>query len=192
MRPSSSSSSSSDPNAPYRDAIARLADCNFFAPEAPEQADATHWLKPFQPLQPSQPFAALSPRSSTDRTDLTTMTHPAPSSYAPVTTSFIQQYLTAMGYGEHFLRDSIIKNRLDSGNLSAQTVFNALQIAHDPNHPFFFDSPLNISQQMTLINKLVGIFINASGFRKFIQTAARNSNDDPYQLIREILRFIRE
>ena len=192
MRPSSSSSSSSDPNAPYLEAIASLADCNFFAPVEPAQADTTLWI---QSSEPSQPFAALSARRSTDGTHLTPMTHPAPapssSSSVPVTINSIQQYLTAMGHGEHFLRDSIIESRLDSGKLSAQTVFNALQIAHDSNHPFFVNLPLNIFEQVTLINKLVGIFINASGFRKTIQTAAINSNDDPCQLIRQILRLVR-
>ena len=115
----------------------------------------------------------------------------APPSSAPVTLRLIEQYLTAMGHGDHFLRDSVIEERLDSEKISTKTLFDALQIAHDPNHPLFCNLQLNVSEQMTLINKLVGILTNASGFRRVMQTAARNSNDNPYQFILGLLQFIR-
>ena len=183
MRPSSSS----DPNAPYRAAIASLVDCNFFADEQAEQpnvANTTHQ---------HSPFAELSPRRASSSREPSAIADAGPSSAAHVTIDTIKDYLREKGNldSDLSLKDTTIENRLNSTNISAKTLFDAIKIACNPDHPLLSTLSINPYQRYELINRLGRIVSYKQGFRQEIKSAMQKSNNDPEQLIANILNHLR-
>ena len=184
MRPSSSSSS--DPNAPYRAAIASLVDCNFFVDdgaEQPETVAANSQQTPFTGLNPG-PIVAQSNRPNTT-------SEVGTSTASPVTVGTIQQYLHEKGYPDSRLMDLAIRIRLNSANLSAGTLLSALQITHDANHSLLASLSVSNQEREILISKLVGILINTTGFRGEIKNICQNCNNNPNYLIANLLQYLR-
>ena len=180
MRPSSSS----DPNAPYRAAIASLVDCNFFTDEHAEQPD-TH-----SAASQHSPFAELSPRRASSRHPSNALADRGQSSASPVTIESVLEYLSERGR-ESQLVYGTINNRLNSSNLSAATLLSALKAAETVNYPLWATLSVSAYERAELINRLGGIVTIGGGFKKGIKTAVQNSNNDPEQLIANVLQYAR-
>ena len=193
MRPASSSSS--DPNAPYRAAIASLVDCNFFADEKPEQPDTTDLTNPQMNLQTYQPdvFDGISPRRFTQSTcPNPTAEATLPLAAAPVSIATIRQYLRDQGHPNGHIRDATVESRLFSTNLSAETLLTAIQIAHDANHALLVRLGVSLNDRIILIARLNGIVLTSQGFFTGMRKAVKRANNDPYQLIACILEYLRD
>ena len=188
MRPSSSSS---DPNAPYRAAIASLVDCNFFADEEPERPE-TPYLTNQQTMQHDS-FNRISPRRLTQRLGPNPTAEARVSrAAAPVTIATIRQYLRDKGHRVGRIHDATVESRLFSTNLSAETLLTALHIAYDANHALFVRLGVSSNEREILIARLNGIVLTSQGFFTGIRQAVKNANNDPYQLIACILRYLRD
>ena len=183
MRPSSSSSP--DPNAPYRAAIASLVDCNFFADEPTEQLQTSH------PTSHQDSFSELRPRGTTQSLVPGASAEIGTSTASPITVSTIQQYLLDKRLVNYFLTESTILNRLNSVNLRAETLLAALKIVNDASHPLLARLGVRDQERTELIYRLAGITANTAGFFIAIRMAAQNANNNPYQLVAAILQHIR-
>ena len=175
--------SSSDPNAPYRDAIASLANCNFFADdEVTEQPTESAHL-------PNQ-FAALRPHGLTRRGNVTAAdSAPTPA----VTIATLRQYLSALGYSStNLILDGALQSRLTAAGLSPATLLTALQIAHADHHPLLANLGVNDYQHSELKSRLAGIVIRAAGFRTRIRNVAASADDNPERLITALFNYIRD
>ena len=182
MRPSSSS----DPNAPYRAAIASLVDCNFFKDEQAEQPDVAH------ASYEHSPFVGLSPRGASSSNDPSAIADAGPSSASQVSVGTIRQYLLEMGHSNTSrLKDNVVKNRLNLSNLSAETLLRAIQYAYDINRPLPENFTVSRNDRAELIYRLAGIITNKSGFLQGTKDAAQNSNNNPEKLITNLLQHIR-
>ena len=112
MRPSSSS----DPNAPYRAAIASLVDSNLLADEPGEQANTAN------PAYPSSPFAGLSLIRASSSNPSNAVADAGPSSRSNVHINLVLEYLHEKGFIYDNLKFTTILMRLNSANLSAETL----------------------------------------------------------------------
>ena len=175
--------SSSDPNAPYRATTPTLID--FFAKEREEhqeRADANHQ---------QNPLSALGPRRTTHGTAPSATANVGPSAAPNVTASTIGQYLSERGYAVNILlRNETIEARLSSARLSAEALLAALHIAHDAHHPLLARLGVSDKNRALLLYWLAGIANNKQGFLQPIRTAALNANNNPDQLINNILQYI--
>ena len=181
MRPSSSS----DTNAPYRAAIASLGDCNVFQDQPDEQFDTTN------STHQHSPFAELSPRFASSSRDLNAIADTGLSSASNVTFGTIRNYLREKGHQCNELTKTTFKNRLNSANISAETLLTALKFAYDFNHPLLATLNVNSYERSELINRLVVIASFQHGFHNKIKAAFQNANDDPEQLIVNITHYLR-
>ena len=180
MRPSSS-----DPNAPYRAAISSLIDCNFFADDNAEQPDDT--ANATHPI-----YAGLRSRTASDGTGANATTDIGTSSRSSVTASTILRYLRETGdVSSGTISDWTVDNRLDSVNMRAETLLVALQIANSPDHTVLANLGAHQWERFEIKNRLSGIATNKSGFGKAIKKVAINSNDNPEQLIANLLDYLR-
>ena len=183
MRPSSSS----DPNAPYRAAIASLVDCNFFADGQAEQPDAAHTTPH------DSPFAEISPRRASSSNSANAIADASRSSASNVNIRTIKQYLVEMGHTNiDRLKDKVIQNRLDLSNLSAKTLLSAIQFAYDINRPLPENLTISREERAELIYRLAGIITNKSGFLEGTKAAAQNSNNNSEKFITLLIQYIRE
>ena len=183
MHPSTASSSA--PNAPYRTKIPEFID--FFANERveqPERVNANHQ---------QSAFSGLSPRSEANSAAIGATSHVAESAIdTEVTLYTIQRYLRQNGYAhENFLKYKIAQNRLDSANLSAKTLLDAIKIVEGANQPLLTRLGVSQEESIDLIYRLAGITTNTAGFRPPIRAAAQNANNNPDQLVAAILQHIR-
>ena len=183
MRPSSSSSP--DPNAPYRAAIASLVDCNFFADDPTEQLETSH------PTSQQDAFVELRPRSTTPSLVPGASAEIGTSTASPITVRTIRQYLLEKRLVNNFLLESTIQSRLNVGNLSAETFLAALKIVDDASHPLLARLGVRDQERAELIYRLAGITTNTAGFRIAMRTAAQSANNNSDQLIANILQHIR-
>ena len=181
-----SSPSSSDPNAPYRAAIASLVDCNFFADERVELAETAH------PTNQQDPFVGLSQRGMPQRFPTNRTAEATPSSAASVSIDTIRQYLREKGYRDCNLLDETIETRLEVANLSAATYFSAMQILHTPGHPLSVDLGLRHEEIGSLIYKLSGIFTRKNGFTQSLKRITLNCNNNPVLLLSKLLENVRD
>ena len=101
----------------------------------------------------------------------------------------IQQYLRAMGYSDINMRDEAVQLRLNSANISADTILAALQTLHDANHPLLVSLNVRNNARLKLINRLVGLLNRIQGFRPEIRSAIQRANNNPDQLIANLLQF---
>ena len=183
MRPSSPSSS--DPNAPYRATTPVFID--FFAKEAAEEQQVRGNAN-----RPHSPFAELSPRgvSTSNRSDAAM--DAGTSSASPVTVSSLRSFLRSKGnrVGEH-MHEFTIQNRLDRGNLSAETLLAALEIVYTPDHPLLRELGVSVPEHFGLVRKLTGIVNYTVGFNSALEAVAQRSNNNPHQLIANVLQLVR-
>ena len=206
--------SSTDPNAAYRDAIAAFADNRI--QEGDRDDESNYETAQNQPNS----LAGLNPRRTTNQDRLNAIAHnlgsgvrvamemmtpstippatadTATSSASPVTIDTIRQYLRERGHinnewARQSLNDLNTQNRLNSANLSAKTLLIALQIAHNPNHPLLERLGVKDNEHEPLIARLAGIVMSKVGFRSSIKTLALNANDNPDQLITNLLQYVR-
>ena len=119
-----------------------------------------------------------------------------PSTAAHVTVHTIIQHLLTRGYeSSEFLSENIIQDRLNSAQLSAATLLNAIKIMqnHPVNDPILVSLGVrNKTEREEVIYRLIGIVINRSGFRPGMRTAAINCENNSHQLITGILQHVRK
>ena len=165
---------------------------DFFAREKErEEGDAT-LSAPTEHI----PFAGLASRPHASGSRSAGLTHVGSSTSADVTVQTIEQHLLANGYERsEFLGYNVIQDRLNSTNLNAETLLNALQImqSHPVNDPLLRSLGVrNRSERGEIIYRLIGIFINRSGFLHGMQTAALQCENNPHKLITGILEHVRK
>lgn len=180
MRPSST-----DPNASYSTTTPTFID--FFAREREEQQE-TAGMHPQHDI-----LAGLSHRGPTQPgvSSSTADGHHSAGQGNGIQT--IQLLLLQNGIQpESFLRDETVQARLQSGNLRPETLVVALQIAHTANHPLLVGFGVKKRELESLKQRLTGIVTNTHGFLSPIRAAAQNSNNNPNQLIANILDHIRK
>ena len=172
-----------DPHAPYRATTPTLID--FFAKESAEQqeiADAN---------TQQNPIARLAPTETPKTTLSSAIAHVGSSAAPPVTIITIQRYLLEKGYvANSFLLDETIQYRFNAANISAQTLLSALQIAYEADHPSLARFGLSDNERSIVIKRLAGMTQHGSKFRQTLK-AAQNSNNNPEQLIANLLELIR-
>ena len=205
-----------DPNAAYRDAIAAFADNRVYGQEENPDDASHHDAAQNAPNL----LAGRNPRRTTNqdrlndiahnlgsgvrivmewmtpRTFPPTVTDAATSSASSVTISTILHYLRERGHTSpewiyQGLSEANAQNRLDSANVSAQTFLTALQIAHTINHPLLESLRVSDEEQKGLIARLTGIVMTKAGFRSPIKTLVQNADNNPDQLIANVLQYVR-
>ena len=186
--------SSSDPNAPYRNAIAAFADHRIDGVEGQPDDEPQNVSAQNQP----NVITDLNPRRTTNRDILNTIARNigpniviGTSSASNVTITTIRDYLREKGELRNELMDYTIINRFDSTNISANTFFTSIKIAYSADHPLLTTLRVNSNERSQLIHRLVGIFTRAQSFKPWIRKAMQDSNNDPEQLIANILQSMR-
>ena len=115
-----------------------------------------------------------------------------PSAATNVTVTTLRSFLRAHGHsGGDFMRDITIQDRLDRANISAGTLLAALQLVNTSNHPLLASIGVSLSERPKLMSKLSGIVNQAAGFRQDVETDAQAANNNPDQLIANVLQAIR-
>ena len=159
---------------------------DFFAQERAEQQEITA-------TRPAQtPLEGLRARSLARNNPpyVAVALYPLAPPNATVTT--LRSFLRSHGHsGGDFMRDITIQDRLDRGNLSAETLLAALRIVNTYNHPLLAMIGASVAERFRLVHKLSGIVNQAAGFRQDVQTAAQAANNNPEQLIVNVLHAIR-
>ena len=185
MRPSSTCST--DPNAPYRDAIASLAEGNVFANTHPDSSETSH------PSHPQTPFAALNPRNRGGSASNASDPVASASTATPqVTISGFRDYLRAMGYQDaDAVRLVTVMNRLNRTDLRPQTLYDAMRILHQANHPLLTELNLTTQELRELQHRIAGIVTNKGGFMVPMQKIFHECNNNPKQLIIDMLAYVR-
>ena len=180
MRPSSSS----DSNAPHRATSPVFID--FFAKEAAEQQERT------ATVGQQSPFAELNPRGTSGGCRPDGSVDAGPAADLPVTVNTLRCFLHSKGYsaGTHIF-DVTILNRLNTANLSAETLLTALEIAHTPDHPLLITLGVKEPERRRMINRLKGIVNHSAGFQTDIESAAQRSHNQADQLIQNFLELVR-
>ena len=183
MYPSRPSSTNSNPS--YRATTPTLID--FFANEREEQrvrADAHP--------QPT-PLAELGPRRTTPDTVARVMENVGPAVAPRVTIVTIERYLLERGFlASSFLKDETIMRRLNAANISAETLLTAFKAAFDADHRLLATLGVHPHERYQLITRLGGIVTSNGGFKTGIKTAIQDSNNDPEQLIANVLHYMRD
>ena len=182
-----SSPSSSDPNAPYRAAIALLADCNFFADEPAEQPETTHATYEHSAI------AGLRSREAPLHNLVYDTDNASSSSTSGINVGTLKDYLRGKGHNPRgfIIKDGTIKSRLERIGFSAENFLSALHIAYDPNHPLLDTLGISVSDQELIIYRLESMVMKPQGFNPAIRDCAQNSNNNPERLIRNLLEFVR-
>ena len=201
--------SSTDPNAAYRDAIAAFADNRIYEQE--EHINDEPYNEAAQ--NQSNSLAGLNPRRTTNQDRLNAIAHNlgsgvrvamemmtprtipaatadvATSSASPATVDTIRQYLSDIGHHGKYVANETIHRRLHEGNLSTETLLAAIQTTQNPNHPLWETLSASQSHREAVFSKLSGIVTNKSGFRDSIKTLVQMANNNPEQLIANLLQF---
>ena len=201
--------SSTDPNAAYRDAIAAFADNRMYGQE--DHIDDEPYNEAAQ--NQSNSLAGLNPRRTTNQDRLNAIAHNlgsgvrvamemitsntipaattdvATSSAAPVTVDTIRQYLSDIGHHGKYIANDTIQRRLNEANLSTETLLTAIQTAHNPNHPLWATLGAGQFEREAAFYKLSGIVTNKSGFRDSMKTLVKMANNNPEQLVANVLQF---
>ena len=198
----------SDPNAPYRAAIAALAgnpidieEYNQSEPTPAEYAQQVHeGLPPRRNVNRDRlnliahnlgAGVGVAMEMIAEREEAATHTQMATSSSTYVTVETLRQYLSETGHRGEYMVDETIESRLRGSNVSTETLLTALQTAQNPNHPLWAHLGANTRQRDKVIAKLSGIVDNRSGFRYPMRDLLRNAQNDPNQLIAILLQYVR-
>ena len=181
MRPSSSS----NPNTPYRAAIASLVDSNCLPDERAEQADTANTA------HAHSPFIGLSPKKASSSNPSNVIANAGSSSTSQITVDTVLGYLREKGHPCDNLKYVTIVNRLNLTNLSPDTLLTAIEAMHNAGHPLLTTLGINPYERYELINRLAGIVTRRFDFRGGIIPAIGHSNNDPKQLITNLVNHIR-
>ena len=180
MRPSSST----DPNAPYRAAINSLGAYHFFNGEHVEQSDTSHMTR-----QHSS-FTELSPRRAARSDAASPIAEAGPSSASNSSIDIMKDYLREKGHLCDEFHDKTLLKRLNSTNISVETLLAAIKTAYNADHPLLATLTVNPYERAELINRLVVMASSPYGFNPKIKAAVQNSQN-PEQLIASILHYLR-
>ena len=113
------------------------------------------------------------------------------SSASSMTIDRVCQYLRDRGYAGKTMANAVIQNRLNSVNLSAETFLAALETTDNAHHPLWATLPANDSERSELIARLAGIVALPQGFHPRISGALQQSNNNSEQMIANLLGYIR-
>ena len=204
--------SSTDPNAPYRHAIAALADNRIDGQELyPDESRD----RPGQ--NQANRLAELNPRRTINRDRLNTIarniashvdfatqliannsiptatatTEATVSSASSITINTVCQYLHDKGYVDRNMADAAIQNRLNSVNLSAETLLTAIETVDNANHPLWATLQANDFERAELIHRLARMATIPQAFRPGIRAVIQNSNNNSEQMIANFLDYLR-
>lgn len=204
--------SSNDPNAAYRNAIAAFSDNHtYIQNEQPNNEPHTELG-----LNQANMVAELNPRRMTNRDRLNAIarnigpnlgiaaymiengnsntsetTEVATSSSSTATIATVRQYLGEKGYiNGSDVPDETIQNRLESVNVSVQTLLIALEAAQDVNYPLLAHLGPNSLERFELISRLAGIINIPHILPHQFKAVLRSANDDPDQIITQLLHYI--
>ena len=172
----------SNPNPPFRPTTPILID--FFAKEREEQQ--THVDANYQPMR----VAGIG-QSETGHCGEASASSPA--SAPPVTLQMLRDSIPEMTghYSRCRMKDATVLTRLDSANVSAATLLHALQTVNNPHSQLCTNLAMTDSERNAILYRLRGIVTQTAGFRPEIRTVVRNANDNPDQLIRVMLAYVR-
>ena len=211
--------SSTDPNAPYRAAIAALGGNFVNEQEVGQQQHA--------PAQYEQnAYEGLAPRRNANRDRLNQIAHhlgsgvrvalesmtpeqahpenvagpsiarvPSPQIAADPNTSLstIRQMISDTGLNHRRnLYDYVIQNRLESANLSQATFIAAMQMIQTPNHPALVAMGVNNDERNTILDYLVAVMSHRRGFNQITLEAGQNADNNPHNFIAGIIQQIRD
>ena len=203
--------SSPDPNAAYTVAtspfVGNLRDAQDRGPDdVTQDAPSLHQpaaLAGLQPTRPTnrdrlnaiarnvRPHVGTAVELMAHRNASASTTDDATSSAAPVTVNTIRAYLRARG-GVEGVSETTLQNRLYSADLSAETLFFALQVLADADHPLLSQLNMGNKDRDKVMYRLTGIAMNKSGFLEPIRNVAKNAQDNPEQLIANMLEYVRK
>ena len=139
-------------------------------------------------LEQTQPENVAGP-SNAPAPEVVANPHPHP--HPQTTISDIQQYLRAMGHRDGSVSDQSIRIRLNSANISTDTILSALHMLHDANHPLLARLGVMNNPRNKMITRLAGVINSLHGFRPEIRSAIQRANNDPEQLIINLLTYTR-
>ena len=172
----------SNPNLPYRPTTPILID--FFAKEREEQqmrAEANLQSMPVAGFGQSETIHGCEASAS------------SPASVRPVTLQMLRDAIPDMTV--HFsrcrMKDATIQSRLNSVNVSAATLLQALQILNNPHDQRSNSLAMTESERNAVMYRLCGIVTQRAGMREEIRTVVRNAHDNPDQLILHMLAYVR-
>ena len=203
--------SSTDPNAAYRDAITAFADNRIDGQE--EHRDDAFHDAPGQ-NQPNRLAGLHSTRTNNrDRLNAiarnlganvgialeliensnrsTATTEAATTSASSVTVDTIRQYLRQKGFADSNMMDLTIQDRLNVANLSAETLFFALQTIHTAEHRLLAVLGMRSEERESIIFKLSGIITRKNGFPQSLKRITKNCNNNADHLITDLLQYVR-
>ena len=180
MRPSST-------NPSYRATTPTYID--FF--ENARRAEQSGSTSANQTQQTPMLFASSRPQHAAQRQRATTPTAGATHSASHVTIDTLRQYISETGHHGERMENVTVQARLNDANISTETLLTALQTAHNPNHPLWENLAAKKRERAMVISKLTGIVINKSGFRSPIKNLLQNAQNDPNQLIANLLGYVR-
>ena len=202
--------SSTDPNAPYRHAIAALADNRIYGQQV--QLDGEAHDEPGH--NQANMLAGISPRRTNNRDRLNALAHnfdpsvaiamqqiensstptstteATTSSTSSITISTICHYLRKNANVYSTMAEGSIQNRLKSINISVETFLTALKEAYDADHPLWANLQVNHSERFELISRFIGIVTRPQGFHPSMRRAIQNSNNNPEQLIEKFIHYM--
>ena len=113
------------------------------------------------------------------------LTIPQPS-YATIDT--LRDYFDRLGIGySSRLQDETIQFRLDSANLSVEALIAAVDIVRTPNHPTLIAFQVSENERYVMMKSLTKCMEWRGGFDQRIRDAALNANNDPHALVSNIL-----
>ena len=107
-------------------------------------------------------------------------------SYATLDT--LRDYFDRLGIGYSArLQDMTIQFRLDSANLSVETLIAAMDIVRTPNHPTLIAFQVSENERHVMMTSLTKCMEWRGGFDQRVRDAALNANNDPHALVSNIL-----
>ena len=174
-----------DINTSYQAALKSIED-HLFSDEEKEQPEIV------AANSQQTPFTGLSPGHIAQSNRPNTTSEVGTSTASQVTIITIQRYLLERGYeANSFLLDAAIQRRLNAGNFSAETLLVAMQTVNNPHHPLMARLSVRDQELAELSVILAGITTMYAGFPPMIRTAIRNANNNPDQLIINLLQNLR-
>ena len=169
-------------NPPYRPTTPILID--FFAKEREKQQ--THAEANPQPI----PVAGIGQSETIHGCEASGS---SPASARPVTLQMLRDAIPDMT--GHFsrcrMKDATIHTRLHSANVSAATLLHALQTLNDAYSQLCANLAMTDSERNAIMYRLRGIVTQTGGLREELRTVVRNAHDNPDDLIRHMLAYVR-
>ena len=176
-----------DSNASFRPTTPTLID--FFANEneRTEQYESVDAI-----VQPT-PFDELGTRAL-DLSVASASASTASSLASPFTIQMLRESIPEISghFGRNHLKDATIHNRLQTANLSVETLVSAIQMLSNPDSPIFATLGISNTECNAILYRLRGIVTYKAGLRDELRKVVRSADDIPEQLIVAILRYVRD